>query len=163
MTFDDLVHQTRVRSISQAPVTASRAAASVPVTTRQIVAFDGGPATGRVAPHRRYRSSSTSAGTSAAHPAIRGERPVPGDHRGGGQRQHRRHRMMPPPARPPVRHPGEQFQQVTASARCRAQGGRPPIRHRTATGNDTIRHGEAPAGEGSVGRHLVLPGLRLTP
>jgi hypothetical protein len=40
------------------------------VTTRQIVHFDGGPAPGRVAPHRWYRSSSTLAGTSAAHPAI---------------------------------------------------------------------------------------------
>jgi hypothetical protein len=40
------------------------------VTTRQIVAFDGGPARGRAAPHRRYKSSSTLAGTSAAHPAI---------------------------------------------------------------------------------------------
>ncbi len=58
------------RSISQVPVAASKAAASAPVTTRQIVAFDGGPAPGRTAPHRRYKSSITSAGTSAAHPAI---------------------------------------------------------------------------------------------
>ena len=40
------------------------------MTTRQIVAFDGGPASGRTAPHRRYASSITSADTSAAHPAI---------------------------------------------------------------------------------------------
>jgi len=44
--------------------------ASTPVTTRQIVAFDGGPAPGRTAPLRRYSSSSTPAGTSAAQPAI---------------------------------------------------------------------------------------------
>ena len=48
----------------------AKAAVSAPVTTRQIVALDGGLAPGRLAPHRRYRSSSTSAGTSAAHPAT---------------------------------------------------------------------------------------------
>jgi hypothetical protein len=88
------------------------------------------------------------------------EQLLSGDHRGGGQRQHRRHRMIPALARSPVAHPGEQFQQVTA-IRCRA-GGRqppacqvigepgyqPPVRHTAATGNDTIEHGEAPAGEG---------------
>src|SRR5258708_17168451 len=68
--------------------------------------------------------------------------------------------MTPPPARPPVAHPGEQFQQVTA-IRCRAEGSepparqasgdpgyQPPVRHEAATGNDTIEHGEAPADEG---------------
>src|SRR5258708_132151 len=68
--------------------------------------------------------------------------------------------MIPPPARPPVAHPGEQFQQVTA-IRCRAEGSEPParqaigeqgceppVRHEAATGNDTIEHGEAPADEG---------------
>src|SRR5258708_13455819 len=68
--------------------------------------------------------------------------------------------MTPPPAGPPVAHPGEQFQQVTA-IRCRAEGSEPParqaigepgyhppVRHEAATGNDTIEHGEAPADEG---------------
>src|SRR5258708_40044834 len=44
----------------------------------------------------------------------------------------------------------------------RDPGYQPPVRHRAATGNGTIEHGEAPAGGGSAGRHLVLPGLRLT-
>jgi hypothetical protein len=30
----------------------------------------------------------------------------------------------------------------------REPGYPPPVRHRAATGNDTIEHGEAPAGEG---------------
>ena len=83
--------------------------------------------------------------------------------------------MIPSLARPPVAHPGEQFQQITANGWCRAQGSepsarqvigepgyQPPVRHKAVTGNGTIEHGEAPAGEGSVGRHLVLPGFRLT-
>jgi hypothetical protein len=94
-------------------------------------------------------------------PGDRGERPGPGDHRPGSQRQHRRHRMIPPLARPPVAYPAERFQQVTASGRCRpGRSGPPvrkiirepvyqlPIRHRAVTGNGTIEHGEAPAGEG---------------
>ena len=91
----------------------------------------------------------------------RGERPGPGDHCCGGQRQHRRHRMIPSLTRPPVAHPREQFQQVTAVRRRRAAGSEPPARqiirkpgyqppvpHKAATGNGTIEHGEAPAGEG---------------
>jgi hypothetical protein len=55
---------------------------------------------------------------------------------------------------------GKQFQQVTAAARGQAQGSgppvrqvigepgyQPPVRHKAATGNGTIEHGEAPAGE----------------
>ncbi len=68
--------------------------------------------------------------------------------------------MIPPLAGPPVAHPGEQPQQVTA-IRCRAGGSQPtarqasgepgyqpPARHTAATSNDTIEHGEAPAVEG---------------
>ena len=107
------------RSISHAPVTASKAAASAPVTTRQIVAFDGGPARAG-----RPRTAGTALPAPRGHvggpPGDRGERPGPGDHRRGGQRQHRRHRMIPPLTRPPVRHPREQFQQVTAIRQRRA-------------------------------------------
>ena len=69
--------------------------------------------------------------------------------------------MIPPLARPPVTHPGKQFQQVTAIRRRPAEGSepparqvirepgyQPPVRHNAATGNDTIDHGETPAGEG---------------
>jgi len=77
--------------------------------------------------------------------------------------------MIPPLTRTPVRHPGRQFQQVIADrgSRDQAEGsgqaagqitGRPghqrPGRHRAVSGNGTIRHGEAPAGEGSIGGHL---------
>jgi hypothetical protein len=68
--------------------------------------------------------------------------------------------MIPPTARPPVTHPGEQFQQATAHGRRRPEGSepsvrqiigepgyQPPIRHRAVTGNGTIEYGEAPAGE----------------
>jgi hypothetical protein len=43
--------------LAQRVASASKAAVSAPVTTRQIVAFDGGPVPGRAAPHRRYSSS----------------------------------------------------------------------------------------------------------
>src|SRR5437868_4580987 len=69
--------------------------------------------------------------------------------------------MIPPLPRPPVAHPGEQFQQVTAIRRRRAEGRepsvrqvtgepgyQPPVRHGAATGNGTIEHGETPAAEG---------------
>jgi hypothetical protein len=83
--------------------------------------------------------------------------------------------MIPSLTRPSVAHPGEQFQQVTANRRHRAGGNgpsvrqvigepgyQPPARRRAATGNGTIEHGEGSGWRGSVGRHLVLPGLRLT-
>jgi hypothetical protein len=69
--------------------------------------------------------------------------------------------MIPALTRPPVAHPAEQFQQVTAIRPRRAAGTEPPVRqiirepayqprarHSAAAGNDTIEHGEAPAGEG---------------
>jgi hypothetical protein len=69
--------------------------------------------------------------------------------------------MIPPLARPPVTHPAERFQQVTANGRRRGRrsglsarqiirepGCRLPARHMAATGNGTIEHGEAPAAEG---------------
>ena len=43
----------------------------------------------------------------------------PGHDRRRGQRQHGRNRMIPALARPAIRHPGEQFQQVTARIRYR--------------------------------------------
>src|SRR5271165_352038 len=54
--------------ISQLPTVASSTSASASVTTRQIVAFDGGRA--GPAPARRYRSASTGGGTSLTQPAI---------------------------------------------------------------------------------------------
>jgi hypothetical protein len=74
--------------------------------------------------------------------------------------------MIPPLTWPPVTHPGEQSQQVTADGRRRDEGSepsgrqvtgepgyqpgyQPPVRHVAATGNGTIEHGEARAGEGS--------------
>lgn len=69
--------------------------------------------------------------------------------------------MIPAPARPPVAHPAEQLQQVTANARRRAEGSgpsvrqitgepgyQPPVRHEAVMSNGTIEHCEAPAGEG---------------
>ena len=60
----------------------------------------------------------------------------------------------------PSRHPGKQFQQVTANGPRRAGGSGPLVGQiirepdisrpsgRAATGNGTIEHGEAPASEG---------------
>lgn len=69
--------------------------------------------------------------------------------------------MIPPLSRPPVAHPREQFQQVIAIHRRPAEdsepparqvigepGYQPPVRRKATTGNDTIEHGEAPAGPG---------------
>jgi len=69
--------------------------------------------------------------------------------------------MIPPLTRPPIGHPGERSQQVTANDRRRVCGSGPPVRQLirepgrqpsarrgAATGNDTIEHGEAPADEG---------------
>jgi hypothetical protein len=56
---------------SQAPMTASTAAASAPVTTRQIVAFDGAWVA------RPYSWTSNSAGTSTAQPATAVKEPMP--------------------------------------------------------------------------------------
>jgi len=56
---------------SPAPITASTAAASAPVSTRQIVAFDGGAA------GRPYSWASSPAGTSPAQPAIAVNEPIP--------------------------------------------------------------------------------------
>ncbi len=60
------------RSASQAPIAASTAAASTSVSTRQIVALDGGAGTGTVGAgsHRAYTEASRSAGVSVTHPAI---------------------------------------------------------------------------------------------
>ena len=52
------------RASSQAPITASTASASAPVTTRQMVGFDGGSL------RRRWSRASISAVTSLAQPAI---------------------------------------------------------------------------------------------
>jgi hypothetical protein len=55
------------RWASQAPTAASRASASQPLTTRQMVALDG---TGGSCPRRAYNASSSTDGVSATHPAI---------------------------------------------------------------------------------------------
>ena len=54
--------------ISQAPTAASNISGSAPVSTRQIVVFDGAPA--GMAPARRYRSARIAADTSATHPVM---------------------------------------------------------------------------------------------
>src|SRR5262245_33623909 len=56
------------RVISHRLTVASKASASASVTTRQIVALDGGRA--GLAPARMYRSASTGGGTSFTQPAI---------------------------------------------------------------------------------------------
>src|SRR2546427_6621070 len=52
------------RSASQAPIAASTPAASILVSTRQIVALDGGTGTADAAPHWAYTDTSRSAGVS---------------------------------------------------------------------------------------------------
>ena len=88
-------------------ITAPTAGASAPVTTRQIVAFDGAPAGTRAAPPRSYNSASTPAGTSAAQPAIRCTTHRHDSCSGQRQHQHHRHRVIPPLTRPPIRHRGQ--------------------------------------------------------
>ncbi len=55
------------RAASHRPTAASTAAASVLVTTCQMVPFDG---TAAGLPHRAYTSRSSTGGVSATHPAI---------------------------------------------------------------------------------------------
>lgn len=58
------------RSHNQAPTAASTDAASTSVSTRQIVAFDGGTGDADTRPRRAYIDISRSAGVSIIHPAI---------------------------------------------------------------------------------------------
>jgi len=64
-------------------------------------------------------------------------------HRRRGQRQHRRDRMIPALPRPPIRHPGEQSEQVSAPIRERV-GKKRRCGRGNGSGNGRLAHDEAP-------------------
>src|SRR6266704_6732950 len=102
------------RPISHAPAAESTA----PVTTGQIVDFDGGPGGGPpfaavLAPQRSYSRASTSPVTSAAQPAIAVNEAIPGTTRRSGQCEHRRHRVITAPAGLPIGHARQQISRRT--------------------------------------------------
>jgi hypothetical protein len=117
--------------------------------------FDGARA--GLAPARRYRSASTADGTSFTQPAIAVYPIHPRQDRRRGQCQHDRDRMIPALPRSPIRHRGEQFQQVTAST---GGCGRKCSRLTISNGNGRLDHGEAPGRLRICGKTHVFPELR---
>jgi hypothetical protein len=99
------------RFVSHVPAATSGTPPSASLRPGQIVVFDGGgagaaPAQVQAGQDRwRHVSEPASDRSAALHP---------GHDRRRGQRQHSRNRMIPALARPAIRHPGEQFRQLTA-------------------------------------------------